>query len=91
VYLPATSVATSRLTWVEMLAGDLVCCFPADVGGDARRRPRGGADSRWNVVGRRTPRGGAEDCRGSLATSRWGGSLSWGTVCFSLIVEISRD
>jgi hypothetical protein len=33
------------------------------------------------AAGRRRPRGGVEDCRGSL---------SWVTVCLSLIVEISR-
>jgi hypothetical protein len=55
----------------QLRSGELVClpatslcCFPAHVG--ARRRPRGGADSRWTAVGRRRPRGGAGDCRARL-------------------------
>jgi hypothetical protein len=55
---------SSDLAWPQLRA-----CFPAHVG--ARRRPRGGADSRWTAVGdlavgRRRPRGGAEDCRARL-------------------------
>jgi hypothetical protein len=55
-----------------------LCCFPAHVG--VRRRPRGGADSRWTAVGR--PRGGER--------------LSWETIVgdsfflATIIVEISR-